>query len=143
MYKRQEEGSPILPDKLPTGDGSWTWVNLWAGWCGPCKEEMPMLAGWHLKLREAGTPVRFTFVSLDDDERETRRFLASQPAVKQSYRLVEGDGRRKWLSTLSLPESPELPLHALFDAAGKLRCVITGAVHEADLERVKQLVSKR
>ena len=21
-------------------NGKWTWVNLWAAWCAPCKEEM-------------------------------------------------------------------------------------------------------
>lgn len=140
---RVEEGAPGLPEKIPTGDTMWTWVNLWAGWCGPCKEEMPMLAAWEAKLKQAGTPMRLAFLSIDDDERQARRFLASQAAVKRSWRLAEGEGRTKWLGALGLPEGPELPVHLLFDGKGALRCVVTGAISEADFPRVQQIVSDR
>lgn len=140
---RVEDGAAALPEKIPTGDTMWTWVNLWAGWCGPCKEEMPMLVAWEAKLKQAGTPMRLAFLSIDDDERQARRFLASQAAVKRSWRLAEGEGRTKWLGALGLPESPELPVHLLFDGKGALRCVVTGAISEADFERVRTIVSER
>jgi thiol-disulfide isomerase/thioredoxin len=140
---RVEEAAASLPEKIPTGDTMWTWVNLWAGWCGPCKEEMPMLVAWEAKLKQAGTPMRLAFVSIDDDERQARRFLASQAAVKRSWRLAEGEGRTKWLGALGLPEAPELPVHLLFDGKGALRCVVTGAISEADFPRVQQIVAER
>jgi thiol-disulfide isomerase/thioredoxin len=137
---RVEEGAS-LPEAIATGGGVWTWVNLWAGWCGPCKEEMPMLVAWEKRLREAGSPIRLAFVSIDDDERQARRFLSSQPAVRASYRLAEGEGRSKWLGALGVPESPELPVHLLFDGQGALRCTVTGAISEADFGRVREIVS--
>ena len=143
MCIRDREGGASLAEDIPTGNGQWTWVNLWAGWCAPCKEEMPMLAAWETKLRAAGTPVRFAFLSVDDDERQARRFLASQPAVKRSWRLPEGEGRTAWLEAVGLPPSPELPVHVLFDGAGALRCVVTGAISEADFPRVQAIVAKK
>lgn len=140
---RVEEGGAALPASIPTGGGAWTWVNLWAGYCGPCKEEMPMLASWEKKLKAAGTPVRFAFLSIDDDERQARRFLQEQSAVKSSWRLAEGDARTEWLAAVGVPESPELPVHLLFDGEGALRCLVTGAIGEGDFARVQQIVARR
>jgi thiol-disulfide isomerase/thioredoxin len=143
LAKMEEGRGTALPDAIPSGGGQWTWVNLWAGWCAPCKEEMPMLVSWEKKLREAGTPVRFAFVSIDDDERQARRFLAAQTAVTRSWRLVEGKPRNEWLTGFGLPETPELPVHLLFDGKGELRCAVTGAISEADFPRVREVVAAR
>lgn len=142
LAKVVAEGSKGLPDAIDI-ESVWTWVNLWAGWCGPCKEEMPILAGWEKKLRSEGTPMHLAFVSIDDDERQAMRFLQSQPAVKESFRLPEGQVRTKWLESVGLPEAPELPVHLLFDPKGALRCVVTGAIGEADFARVKSIVSRK
>ena len=29
-----------LPESLPIAGGKWTWLNFWAAWCAPCKEEI-------------------------------------------------------------------------------------------------------
>src|SRR5258706_9053160 len=33
----------------PAQDG-WRWVNVWATWCKPCVEELPLLGRWHDQL---------------------------------------------------------------------------------------------
>lgn len=142
LAKVVAEGSKGLPDAIDI-ESVWTWVNLWAGWCGPCKEEMPILAGWEKKLRSEGTPMHLAFVSIDDDERQALRFLQSQPTVKESFRLPEGGPRKTWLESVGLPEAPELPVHLLFDPKGALRCVVTGAIGEADYAKVKEIVSRK
>ncbi|RYE85701.1 MAG: redoxin domain-containing protein, partial [Myxococcales bacterium] len=109
-------GTAALGDRLPSG-GRWTWLNLWAAWCKPCKEEIPLLRSWEAKLAQAGTPIHLAFLSLDDDERQARKFLADQPAtgLKASWWLQEGKGRTAWLEGVRLKDSPQLPVHVLVD----------------------------
>ncbi|HTJ81702.1 MAG TPA: TlpA disulfide reductase family protein, partial [Polyangiaceae bacterium] len=127
------------PDALVTGKGRWTWINLWAGWCGPCKEEMPMLAQWAVALKDK---LRFEFVSVDEDERLAVRFLNAQPAngLRASHHLAEGDAKKTWLDSAGIGEITKLPMHVLVDPEGAIRCVITGEVDPGDLDQVKALV---
>ena len=137
-------GAAPLADRIPTG-GRWTWVNLWAAWCKPCKEEIPLLKTWEGQLAQAGAPIHLAFLSLDDDERQARRFLESQPAngLRASWWLQEGKGRTAWLEALRLKSEPQLPVHILLDPQGAVRCVIEGAIEAGDYEAVRALVSRR
>lgn len=138
-------GAPPLGDQVTVGGGRWTWINFWAAWCGPCREEMPRLRAWEQKLAQAGTPMSLAFVSMDDDERQLRQFLSAQPTngVRASYWLPDGPVREAWLSTLKMKDPPDLPAHALVDPSGQLRCVVQGAVEDADYAQVAAIVGRR
>jgi thiol-disulfide isomerase/thioredoxin len=138
-------GAPPLGDQVTVGGGRWTWINFWAAWCGPCREEMPRLRGWEQKLAQAGTPIGLAFVSMDDDERQLRQFLDGQPmtGVRASYWLPDGPIREAWLSTLKMKDPPDLPAHALVDPSGQVRCVVQGAVEDADFAQVAAIVGRR
>jgi thiol-disulfide isomerase/thioredoxin len=131
-------GGGALPASVPFGVGKWVWVNLWAAWCVPCKEEMPRLIEWQKKLSASGVMLDLAFVSIDDDERQLERFLEGQQAggVKSSYWLPEGGARSSWMSALGLKETPDLPAHALVAPSGQVTCVIQGAVEERDYPAV-------
>ncbi|MSP26083.1 MAG: TlpA family protein disulfide reductase [Myxococcales bacterium] len=133
-------GAATLPTPIAFGAGKWLWLNLWAAWCGPCKEEMPRLMSWRRALEKDGVRVTLAFVSLDDDEREMRRFLSSQPetGVRATYWLREGK-REDWLTPLGLTVAPRLPVHALVSPRGDVACVIDGALEEADFPQFKAL----
>ncbi len=113
--------------------GKWTWINLWAAWCEPCKEEIPRLLAWQKKLSDSGLSVDLDFVSLDDDERQVRRFLDAQPAagLRATYWLPEGE-RSGWLGSVGLRTNVELPVHVLVAPSGQTACVIEGAVEDRD-----------
>lgn len=138
-------GSPSLGDKLRTGGGRWTWINFWAAWCAPCKEEIPRLRAFETKLAQEGRPVSLVFMSLDDDERQAVQFLASQPAtgLKSSFWLEDGRMRSEWLAALKFKPDPQLPQQLFFDPEGALRCVVDGAIEDGDYEQVKALLARR
>ncbi len=137
-------GAADVDGTLPAPKGRWTWVNFWAAWCGPCKEEMPRLAAWQEKLAQAGAPVRFVFVSLDDDQRQLQDFLQKQPqdGMRSSLWLPDGPKRSSVLSGLRMKSSPDLPEQALIDPTGRVRCFVQGAVEDGDFAEVAGLIGR-
>jgi thiol-disulfide isomerase/thioredoxin len=136
-------GALRLSGTLPPARGRWTWVNFWAAWCGPCKDEMPRLMAWQERLAKAGTPVRFLFVSIDDDERQVQDFLGKQPeaGVRSSLWLPDGPSRASLLTALHMKDPPELPEQVLIDPSGHVRCFAEGAVEDGDYAAVAAIVA--
>jgi thiol-disulfide isomerase/thioredoxin len=122
--------------------GKWTWVNFWAAWCVPCKEEIPRLLAWEQKLKQAGTAFQVRFVSLDDDARQLREFLAAQPAggLRATYWLQDGKERERWLRGVGMNPDPQLPAHLIVDPQGQVRCIVGGAVEDADYGSLASLL---
>jgi len=138
-------GATALPSSISFGVGKWVWVNLWAAWCAPCKEEMPRLQNFQSRLRNAGVLIDLAFVSLDDDERQLSRFLEGQPeaGVRASYWLPEGGGRDGWVGALGVKDAGNLPVHALIAPSGQLACLIQGAVEDADYQAIADIVGAK
>ena len=51
-------------------EGSVLLVNVWATWCGPCKDEMPSLEKLHREF--AGSGLKVVAISVDDPGSEAR-----------------------------------------------------------------------
>lgn len=137
------KSAPELPETLLVAAGKWTWVNFWAAWCAPCKEEIPRLFGFEKKLAAAGAPFRLSFVSLDDDERQLDDFLEAQPpdGLRASYWLKEGKEREEWLKGAGQSPDAPLPFHLLVDPKGKIRCIVQGAVEDGDYAEISAIVA--
>jgi len=55
--------------------GKPVFINFWATWCGPCREELPLLA----KLRkEHQNDIEFLFISIDDKWDEVNAYLKAE-----------------------------------------------------------------
>jgi thiol-disulfide isomerase/thioredoxin len=132
----------MLSEKLPVGAGHWTWINLWAAWCGPCKEEIPRLKSWEAKTASERVPLKVAFISIDDDARQLETFLGAQPAegLHATYWLKDGGERQAWLKEAAMDTEPELPAHILVDPEGDVRCKQQGAIDDQDFPEVLKIL---
>jgi thiol-disulfide isomerase/thioredoxin len=137
--------APALPASISFGVGKWVWVNLWAAWCGPCKEEIPRIIHFHSRLRNAGVMIDVAFVSLDDDDRQLTRFLEGQPenGMRASYWLPEGGGRDSWIGALGVKDAGKLPVHALVAPSGQVACLVDGAIEDSDYATIAEIVGAK
>jgi thiol-disulfide isomerase/thioredoxin len=141
LARKSAQGARTLPAAI--SPGHWTWINLWAAWCAPCKEELPRLVRFAGRTAQLGHPLELLLLSLDDDERQLEQFLAQQPsdATRSTYWLREGRERDDWLLATGLPRDPGLPMQVLVDPRGKVRCVVNGAIEDGDFAELASLGS--
>ena len=63
--------------KLSEMTGSVVLINFWASWCGPCREEMPLLNSLHKKYEPLGFKV--LGVNVEQDVKGAKGFLTNFP----------------------------------------------------------------
>jgi thiol-disulfide isomerase/thioredoxin len=103
-------------------------LDIWASWCAPCKDELPLLDD--LARRLAGKGVEVVAISIDEDRQAAEEFLAS---------------RKSWALTLAhdpqgrVPDRlqpPKMPTSYVIDARGILRHLNAG-FERGDLEVIE------
>ena len=66
-----------MPFDLSAYRGQWVFVNFWATWCAPCRDEMPSMEMLNRKL---GQKMKMVAVTVDQDWNEVDRFFGqTQP----------------------------------------------------------------
>jgi thiol-disulfide isomerase/thioredoxin len=133
---------PALKTEAPQSAGRWTWVNVWATWCGPCIEEMPMLGQWEKKLQAEGVGVDLRFLSVDGGEAEVKAFQSKHPGSPPTLQIASLADMQPWMDRLALGTAV-LPIHIFVDNQAKLRCSRMGALSEADYDVVKAVLSAK
>jgi thiol-disulfide isomerase/thioredoxin len=104
-------------------------LNFWATWCGPCREELPLLDATRARLAPNGVEV--VGIALDDPA-AVRAFLAATP-VRYPVLLADADAPDPSLrfgNTRGV-----LPYSVLVDAQGIVREQHVGGVDAALLAR--------
>lgn len=130
---------PPLDDGPPRASG-WRWINVWASWCAPCVEEMPLMTRLHKELTASGAKVSLTLLSIDQTVEAMRKFQAAHPEAADSLRLRDYKALQGWLTSVGLDEGAPLPIHLFVDPRGKVRCARTGAVRDTDLPFLKKII---
>ena len=127
----------------PLRSGHWTWINLWATWCGPCREEMPLLHTWDGALDTPNRKLDVYFLSLDEEANPTETFWNNNPelAIHATARLPIRDGLGAFFKRYGLSEDAAIPVHLLVDPQGSVRCARGGSISESDLTAVKAVLS--
>lgn len=113
-------------------------LDIWASWCAPCKEELPMLDDMSKRLASQG--VRVLAVSIDEDREAAEAFLST---------------RKRWNLTLAhdpkghVPEKlqpPKMPTSYVIDSKGVLRHINAG-FERADMKvleaKLRELAADR
>ena len=131
---------PPLDAPAPSSSG-WRWINLWASWCGPCVEEMPLITRLRNDLDKGGAKIDLVLLSVDQTKEAMAGFQTSHPEAKGSLRLSDFKALEAWLPTVGLDAGATLPIHLFVDPNGKVRCARTGAVRDTDLPLLKKVIS--
>jgi thiol-disulfide isomerase/thioredoxin len=133
---------PGARDAAAAPAGGWTWVNLWATWCAPCVEEMELLGRWRDGLARDGTPVRFELLSVDAPDRGAELSGWRARRLPGAIRWLRSeDDLGPLLDALGVERGAMIPIHALVDGAGWVRCVLVGAVRDPDYAAVKAFLA--
>ena len=94
-----------------------TLVNVWASWCGPCREEFPAIVRLADRDRDRGLRVLFVSADFEEQAPETRAFLARHRAPGPW--LVKTGKDQEFIDGLDRRWSGALPVTIVYDPAGK------------------------
>jgi thiol-disulfide isomerase/thioredoxin len=132
---------PALEGVSPTQKpGALLWVNVWATWCKPCVEEMPMLSAWQSKLGAEGKNIALQFVSVDETAQAVTDFRTAHANVPPSQRITDPSALAAFVADLGLDAGAGLPIHIFADADSHVRCVRSGAVSDAHFAVVASMI---
>src|SRR5438876_8541594 len=92
-----------------------TLVNVWATWCGPCREEFPALLAIARDYRARGLDVML--VSADFDSAEAKRYLDAQHVGFETFFRVGGD--MSFIDQMNPRWSGALPASFVYDSTGR------------------------
>ncbi len=100
------------------------WLNFFATWCPPCKEEMPRIEQRYQRYKNSG------LVVVGVDEQESRGELASYAqSLNLTFPIVIDDGPARAAYRVS-----DLPTSVFIDARGIVQGVYAGEMTDEDMD---------
>lgn len=109
-------------------------LNFWASWCGPCRQEMPLMDDLYEQYKDLGFTI--LAVNVDENREEALRFLDKVPV---SYPILYDPESR----VSELYEVQAMPTTVMIDRSGNARYLHHGyqSGYEDDYERqIRELV---
>ncbi len=94
-----------------------TLVNVWATWCGPCREEFPAIVSLAERRRDDGLRVLFVSADFEDQAADARAFLASHRAPGPW--LMKSGPDMQFIDDLDRRWSGALPVTFVYDSNGE------------------------
>lgn len=116
--------------------GKVVFLNIWATWCPPCREEMPSMVKFYEMFRGKGLEI--VAVSEDQDLEALRKFVKTYGVT---FPVAQDQGRRVY----GLYKATGVPETHLIDKAGVIRATQLGPfdwTHPAVVERTRTLLAQ-
>lgn len=116
--------------KLSEFRGDVVMINFWASWCGPCRQEMPLLEDMHKKYGDLG----FTLlgVNVEEDSAAANKMLreipVTFPVLYDTKNVVS-----KLYNVVAMPST------VLVDRDGNMRYLHRGYLPGYEQEYIKQI----
>jgi len=123
----QLPGTDGASHRLSDWNGKLVLLNFWATWCGPCREEMPLLDHTGAKWADAG--LRVVGVAIDDSE-AVQQYLRDYPV---RYPILIGDSIDPDPSLVFGDTRSVLPFSVLIDRDGKILAQRAGSFTPSSL----------
>jgi cytochrome c biogenesis protein CcmG/thiol:disulfide interchange protein DsbE len=100
-------------------------LNFWASWCGPCKQEAPILAAAEKRWRSQGV----VFLGVDSEDTNAAALAFDERYGIEYDSVVDPEGRLEvQYGVLGFPET------FFIDAGGVIRAKYVGPIDAASLE---------
>ena len=128
---------PELNSAAPAPTNRYRWVNVWATWCKPCVEELPLLTRSFAEWKKQGQDVALTLVSVDADAHAAKSFIEARAGLPPTLQLKDPGSASTWLSGAGLASGSSIPVHMVLDAQDKLLCARAGGISQTHLDRFR------
>lgn len=132
LHDAQMNGLSVPPRKLLSYRGKPLIINVWASWCGPCRQEMSSLD--KLAKRYAGKQFNLIGISTDDSIEAAYVFLEKSGTSFDNY--IDSK-----LVLENMLGADRLPLTLLVDAQGRVLDKHYGA-RDWNSEEAKKIISQ-
>ncbi len=126
----QLSGATLTDTLLDIADlrGDTVVINVWGSWCGPCREEAPVLS--RLSREFADAEVSFVGVNVKDNRAAA---LAFEDEFDIPYPSIEDRDGRALLALNAHVPAQAVPVTLVLDRDGRVAGRVVGAVEEGTL----------
>ena len=84
--------------------GKFTYIDVWATWCGPCKQEIPHYAKLVEKFKD-NDKVQFISISIDENVKAWKKMIEDDKPAWPQY-IINGETSRKFMADWGIQGIP-------------------------------------